>query len=294
MSGHCSITEWQVLWLRELGIDQLWGKTLKASVPCPVREVEDVSSHRLLPLMSTDIESELIKGATPEVGITSGRLPQDKHPVLGKLREQLVQAGRKSTVTKREKIRVSSSTWQALQKEVTAYYQQWSWIHHDDEVFIGEQGKLSGLMIIEEMPSADDCMQKQAFSGDVGVLLGNILNVLSLHREEVSLTSVLKFHCRNEIGAFQYEQCLPFLQAQIQWLNPKCIWLLGARAAQPVLTPNTMHMEYLRAKEWAFPVTEEATIPVVVSQHPSLLLVDNRLKKEVWDDLHNIAYYLAK
>ncbi len=160
---------------------------------------------------------------------------------------------------------------------------------------IGQEGKSPlDLLIIEEMPGADDYVEGTVFSGETGVLLANILAPLGMSKEDVAITSLLKIHLRDETLPSQYEQALPYLQAQIALLKPKCIWLLGARAAQPFLKQENGSMDVLRGQEWFYPLSDDIQIPVVVSHHPSLLLIHQGLKADMWEDVQKINAYLSE
>lgn len=282
------LTEVQTLWLKELGISMLWGQAL-----APCRPVEESSltdgisqSTTTSPVVIAPAEEPtgiaLIKRSSPEGKTKSGRVSREQKQVN-------VQHHRPM---KPQIPTVQAQTWTELESEIRAQYLQWQWVSDDKEVLIGQTGKPQpDLLIIEEMPGADDYVEGMVFSGDTGVLLANMLAPLGIAREDVAITSLLKAHMRDETSPEQYVQCLPYLQAQIQMLKPKCIWLLGARAAQPFLKEGGS-MDTLRAQEWFYPLTETDKIPVIVSHHPSLLLINQTLKADIWEDLQKIALKL--
>lgn len=309
-----SLTQLQTLWLNELGVNMLWGSPFKASVPASTSPtIEAVTTPQVA---SVHAESEenittthpeqtsavsqggsissgaqevgLIKRSSPEGKTKSGRINKALQALHQELQQQSTPKARKLLAMPE----VSATTWEALKDEIQQQYLAWSWVQSASEILMGQQGKPQpDLFIIEEMPSVNDALEGQEFSGDCGVLLGNILACLGLSIEEVAISSVFKFHAREEIAAVQY--ALPYLQAQIQLLQPKCLLFLGARAAQPVLRQDNP-MDYLRSQIWQYPLSETQSIPAIVSHHPSLLLINGALKADTWDDLQKIAQVLGK
>lgn len=307
-----SLTQLQTLWLNELGVGMLWGSPLKASssshpqsgvlvteattsdvtVVMPEVGVVAEEAEAIRGLVPTDVvvsgsapEISLIKRSSPEGKTKSGRINKALQELHQELRQQSAPKVRQSLAIPV----VQARTWEELEVEIKQQYLAWSWVQSEHEVLMGQLGKSpADLFIIEEMPGINDFLEGEEFAGDCGVLLAHILASIGLSKAQVAISSVLKFHAREAVSM---SYALPYLQAQIQMLRPKCLLFLGARAAQSVLQQQHS-MDSLRTQIWQYPLNDTESIPAVVSHHPSLLLINGALKAETWADLQKIAQVL--
>lgn len=301
MTPQIPLSEVQTLWLKELGISILWGQALVPYEPEIAQSVSEPSSQIVQEDSASSSNNNavaLIKRSSPEGKTKAGRVSREQEQAIQEIyqgfqKQRNRQRRAQSEVTSIPV--VHAQNWIDLEIEIRHQYKQWQWVNDEKEVLIGQEGKSPlDLLIIEEMPGADDYVEGTVFSGETGVLLANILAPLGMSKEDVAITSLLKIHLRDETLPSQYEQALPYLQAQIALLKPKCIWLLGARAAQPFLKQENGSMDVLRGQEWFYPLSDDIQIPVVVSHHPSLLLIHQGLKADMWEDVQKINAYLSE
>lgn len=91
------------------------------------------------------------------------------------------------------------------------------------------------LMLIGEAPGGTEDIRGRPFIGQAGQLLDRVLSALGINREDIYITNVLK--CRpkqnklpNGKGAVQecVDACWPYLETEIQDVNPKAIVLMGS------------------------------------------------------------------
>ena len=138
-------------------------------------------------------------------------------------------------------------------------------------------------MIIGEAPGVDDESQGEPFLAASGQLLNQMLRAIGLAREEVYIANVLKCRLPNNREPKQPEllSCPPYLQRQIELVQPKIILLLGRIAAQTVLQ-SEQPMSKLRAQVLHHPIFN---IPMVATYHPAYLLRAPREKRKAWEDL---------
>ena len=145
----------------------------------------------------------------------------------------------------------------------------------------------SNLIIIGEAPGKEEDEKGVPFVGRAGQLLNKMLSAIKLERENVYITNVLPWRppenrtpTDNEILEF-----LPFLQKQIEIINPKIIYLLGATAARAILS-TPLSLGKLRGKWHKYKsIHTDNSINVLVSYHPAFLLRSPNFKKEAWSDL---------
>ena len=138
-------------------------------------------------------------------------------------------------------------------------------------------------MIIGEAPGADEDRQGEPFVGRAGQLLNAMMLAIGLQREQLFIANILK--CRppgnRDPKPEEVNCCMPYLQRQIELVNPRIILCVGRIAAQNLLTTDTPigklrgSVHYLGA----------ARRPVVVTYHPAYLLRSPSEKRKAWDDL---------
>ncbi|MCG8606899.1 uracil-DNA glycosylase, partial [bacterium] len=98
----------------------------------------------------------------------------------------------------------------------------------------------ANLMCIGEAPGFEEDREGEPFVGAAGQLLNKILAAIGFAREEVYIANIIK--CRppgnRDPEADEVETCMPYLQKQIEMINPKIILALGRVAAQTLLNAD--------------------------------------------------------
>ena len=143
------------------------------------------------------------------------------------------------------------------------------------------------VMFIGEAPGRDEDMQGLPFVGRAGQLLNKMLAAINLKREDVYITNVVNWRPPDNRTPTDEEilQFLPFLQEQIDVINPDYIFLLGGVAAKAILsTPLTLGK--LRGSWHEYQSLQlNKTIDTIASYHPAFLLRSPQYKKASWEDL---------
>jgi len=137
-------------------------------------------------------------------------------------------------------------------------------------------------LFVGEGPGAEEDARGEPFVGPAGKLLDAMLASIGLRREEkVYIANAVK--CRppgnRTPDPDEIQACLPYLQRQIELLQPKMIMALGRPAAQSLLA-REVKIGPARGKRF-----EYKGIPVVVSYHPAYLLRTPADKSKAWEDL---------
>jgi len=137
------------------------------------------------------------------------------------------------------------------------------------------------ILIIGEAPGADEDKQGVPFVGRGGKLLTDILKAIDFKREEVFIANIIK--CRPPENRRPLEdevhQCEPYLQKQIELINPKFILALGLTAIDTLLK-DKHKMADTRGKL----IKYKGRI-LITTYHPAALLRNPALKKETWKDV---------
>ena len=146
-------------------------------------------------------------------------------------------------------------------------------------------------LVVGEAPGEQEDRQGEPFVGAAGQLLDKMLFAMGLTRSErVYITNVIKCrppHNRNPEPA-EVAQCAPFLQRQIELLQPRIVLAVGRFAAQSVLAragvdeaTRSQPLGKLRGQVFRLP-TAQGPVPVVVSYHPAYLLRSPAEKGKAW------------
>ncbi len=150
------------------------------------------------------------------------------------------------------------------------------------QAVFGVGSETAPWLFIGEGPGADEDEQGDPFVGQAGRLLDSMLTAIGCKRgREVYIANVVK--CRppgNRMPTHEEaEACAPFLDRQIELLQPKLIVALGKTAATRLLATEAS-LASLRGK-----VHRYRDIPVVVTYHPAYLLRTLHDKSKAWEDL---------
>ena len=143
------------------------------------------------------------------------------------------------------------------------------------------------VMFIGEAPGRDEDHQGLPFVGRAGQLLNKMLSAINLKREEVYITNVVNWRPPDNRTPTDDEilQFLPFLQEQIDVVNPDFIFLLGGVAAKAILS-TPLALGKLRGSWHEYQSLQlNKKIYTIASYHPAFLLRSPQYKKASWEDL---------
>jgi uracil-DNA glycosylase family 4 len=161
----------------------------------------------------------------------------------------------------------------------------------------GEGYPRARIMFIGEAPGADEDAQGRPFVGRAGQLLDKIIAACGLKREEVFIGNILK--CRppenREPRPDEIINCLPYLQRQIETINPDVIVALGAHAAKTLL--NTVKsIGQLRGQfHEYYSGIGRPPIKLMPTFHPAYLLrnYSEENRRYVWEDMKKVLTELG-
>ena len=145
----------------------------------------------------------------------------------------------------------------------------------------------SKVMLIGEAPGRDEDEQGIPFVGRAGQLLNKMLLAIKLQREDVYITNVVNWRPPDNRTPTDDEilEYLPFLQRQIDIVQPKFIFLLGGVAAKAILS-TPLALGKLRGNWHEYKsLNLEESILTIASYHPAFLLRSPQYKKHSWEDL---------
>lgn len=156
-----------------------------------------------------------------------------------------------------------------------------------------QAGRHARWMVVGDPPDEDEDAAGQAFTGDAGMLLANMLKAVGATRAEVAqgleaayVTKVSK--CRPPQGrvpqAAELAQCAAYLQREIALVQPAVILAMG-RFANQVLLQDYPEDARLPLGRQRGKVYRYLGVPVVVTYAPQALLRQPADKAKAWADL---------
>jgi uracil-DNA glycosylase len=181
--------------------------------------------------------------------------------------------------------------WHSLQAEVSVCTRCELSRARTQTVF-GVGNRRPELLVIGEAPGEEEDRQGEPFVGRAGQLLNSMLRAMGYPRESVYIANILK--CRppgnRDPKPGEVASCLPYLERQVELLQPRLILAVGRIAAQNLLATDTP-VGRLRGHLHRFGA--RAT-PVIVTYHPAYLLRSPGEKRKAWIDLKFARAELAR
>jgi uracil-DNA glycosylase family 4 len=150
------------------------------------------------------------------------------------------------------------------------------------QAVLGVGDRQADWLFVGEGPGAEEDERGEPFVGQAGKLLDNMLAAIDLKRgENVYIANAVK--CRPPENrtpeAEETVACWPYLERQIELLQPRLIVALGRPAAQSLLQAE-VKIGAARGQLHRY-----RDIPVIVTYHPAYLLRNLPDKAKAWEDL---------
>ena len=150
------------------------------------------------------------------------------------------------------------------------------------------------VMFVGEAPGRDEDIEGLPFVGRSGKLLDRMIAAIGLDRSKAYIANVIPWRPPgNRTPTPQETQiCLPFIQRQIELVNPDVLVTLGNPSTQTLLSTREGIMK-TRGK-WFDYDTGTRTIRAIATFHPAYLLRSPSYKRMSWQDLRAIAKALEQ
>ena len=161
----------------------------------------------------------------------------------------------------------------------------------------GEGNPNARIMFIGEAPGADEDAQGRPFVGRAGKLLDKIITACGLKRSDVFIGNILK--CRppenRDPTAEEIISCLPYLQRQIEIINPEIIVALGAHAARTLLNTNKSIGQMRGQFHEYYAGLGKPPIKLMATYHTAYLLrnYSQENRQRVWEDMKKVLAELG-
>ncbi len=152
---------------------------------------------------------------------------------------------------------------------------------HRQNIVFGSGTATAKLVFVGEGPGFEEDQQAEPFVGPAGQLLTKIIGAINLTREQVYISNIVK--CRppqnRNPRPDEIQTCSPFLDRQLDAIQPRFICALGSVAAQTLLN-SAESISRLRGRFYDY-----RGIKLIPTYHPAYLLRNAEKKRQVWEDM---------
>ena len=166
--------------------------------------------------------------------------------------------------------------------------------HTATRLVFADGNQQARVMFVGEAPGRDEDIEGLPFVGRSGKLLDRMIAAIGLDRSKAYIANVIPWRPPgNRTPTPQETQiCLPFIQRQIELVNPDVLVTLGNPSTQALLATREGIMR-TRGK-WFDYDTGTRVIRAVATFHPAYLLRSPSYKRMSWQDLRAIAKALEQ
>lgn len=168
-------------------------------------------------------------------------------------------------------------------------------------IVFGEGNADADVVFVGEAPGRFEDEQGRPFVGASGKFLDELLASIGMKREDVYITSILKYRPpknRDPLPA-EKQESLPYLQAQLEVIRPKIVATLGRHGLNcflPDLQIGAVHgqpQQYtLESAQGA--VADPLVLVILPLFHPAAALYNRSLRQTLLDDFATIPSILAQ
>ncbi len=154
----------------------------------------------------------------------------------------------------------------------------------------GEGPDDAKIMFVGEGPGQNEDEQGRPFVGAAGKFLTELLESIGLRRSDVFITNIVKCRPPNNRAPRKGEidACNPYLESQINLINPRIVCPLGTPAINTVLGD-----EYSATKVHGKPI-KKGDRTILPLYHPAAALYDNSLRDVLLQDFKILKDLLEK
>jgi uracil-DNA glycosylase len=157
------------------------------------------------------------------------------------------------------------------------------------QLVFGEGSADAKVVFIGEAPGKNEDLQGKPFVGAAGKFLNEMLESIGLQRDDVYITNIVKFRPPNNRDPLPAEKAafLPFLQAQLEIIQPLLVVTLGRHSMNSLLPDLQISKVHGQAKRYK----GQVYLPLF---HPAAALYNGAMRQTLIDDFAKIPEFLKK
>jgi uracil-DNA glycosylase family 4 len=148
----------------------------------------------------------------------------------------------------------------------------------------GEGNPDANVIFVGEAPGKNEDLTGKPFVGAAGKFLNELLESIGLKREDVFITSILKYRPPNnrDPKPSEKDEFWPYLLEQIEVIDPVVVVALGRHGANCFLPDLKIGQEHGQVKEW----NGRKLLPLY---HPAAALYNGSMRQTLFDDFKVIT-----
>ena len=191
-----------------------------------------------------------------------------------------------------------ATRWAALQEKVLNDKFGLAQVQPGKKIVFGTGSLDAKIFFCGDTPGEEEELAGEPFVGPAGQLLTRMIQGMGVKREQVYIGYSMNWRPEVPVGpggvpgasrrptAQEMAYCRPYLQAQIEIVQPDLIVALGATAAGGFLGADSFKTLGEVKGRWH----EFGGRPLMVTYHPSYILQNNtnRSKRGIWEDLMKV------
>lgn len=158
------------------------------------------------------------------------------------------------------------------------------------QLVFGDGNPDADIVFIGEAPGKNEDEQGIPFVGAAGKFLGEMLAMIQLERQDIYITNIVKYRPPNNRDPLpdEKEVFLPFLQQQLDVIQPKLVVTLG-RHSMEVLLPPGLKISQVHGEPKRY--NGQVYLPLF---HPAAALYNGGMRQTLIDDFMRIPDILKK
>jgi uracil-DNA glycosylase family 4 len=163
---------------------------------------------------------------------------------------------------------------------------------------VGEGSHTAHIMFIGEAPGKNEAETARPFCGRSGKVLDEMLASISLNRDDVYITNIVKDRPpeNRDPTSEEIELYAPFLDRQIEIIQPKVIATLGRFSMDYIMTrlgvaSHLQSISNMHGKEFVAH-TQYGEVTIVPLYHPAVALYNGSNKTTLLEDFKILKKYI--
>ena len=151
---------------------------------------------------------------------------------------------------------------------------------------IGQGSHNADIIFIGEAPGLNEAKTGVPFCGAAGRVLNELLESISIKREDVYICNILKDRPpgnrdpqENEIRA-----CLPYLKKQIEIIKPKVVCTLGRYSMKLIMEEFGLTSKLDSISKIHGQIFEADSLKIIPLYHPAVAVYNNNMKEALRED----------
>ncbi len=146
------------------------------------------------------------------------------------------------------------------------------------------------VLIIGNVPSKNDEINGDLFSGEAGALLDKMLKAIALTRDDCLLSNIIYWRPPGDrnLTDNEIEICRPFFEKMLSFIQPNIIMVIGNVTANALHAGNRINDDDKPTLHKIISYQNRfmtKPVPLINSLHPSFLLRVPEKKRVAWQDL---------